>query len=32
MQLDLTQFGKGIYFATVQNNESTKMLKLEVIE
>ena len=32
MQLDLTQFGQGIYFATVQNNESTKMLKLEVIE
>jgi hypothetical protein len=32
MQLDLTQFGKGIYFATVQINESTKMLKLEVIE
>jgi hypothetical protein len=32
MQLDLTHFGKGIYFATVQNNESTKMLKLEVIE
>ena len=32
IQLDLTHFGKGIYFATVQNNESTKMLKLEVIE
>jgi hypothetical protein len=32
MQLDLTQFGQGIYFATIQNNEFTKMLKLEVIE
>jgi hypothetical protein len=32
MQLDLSHFGKGIYFATVQNNESTKILKLEVIE
>jgi hypothetical protein len=32
MQIDLTSFGKGIYFANIHNNEISRIIKLEVID
>ena len=32
LQLDLSSFGKGIYFANIQNNELARTIKLEVID